>query len=658
MSAETSPATATIGERFPISWKLPEQMSPADFCEANRFLSARSSAAPGRYSLARYPYWREVMEVFVDPDVRHITIVAASQTGKTTVCENLLFYVVCVDPMPALWVFASEDLRTKFVHERLKPAIDSSPLWREHVSGGQWAVSQTMASFTTMPLFYGLAESESSLSSVPVGFVICDETGKYPASTKNEGSPIDQARARMRTFPRGKFLDTSTVTDEGTGIWASYKASDMREWMVPCPKCGERTSWERKDVRWVERPGGVSMEEWASKVRHSPDMAWWQCPACGHEVRGQLAKNEMNAAGVWIGRGYPREHVGFRLPSLATHHMSFHEYAAGLLKALAMREHGSDDALQHWTIHEDARPWAPKKVVIEEKLIADLVQIDREQGRIPSDAVHVTVGVDVQAAGFFVSVWAWSVRADKIFAHCADHGFVSDFDALLREFIRRHYQTFDGKGGRMPSLTFVDSGFETVEVYRFCNKHRSLKVFPTKGLSAPGGGRFFRKSREGGDTSDHRGRLVLLATEEIKEFASKLLHAGAMTFHAGVLADPDFQRHMSSEHRVEVKGPRGKRARWMQRDGYDANHYWDTMVEATGAAFFAGLAANNWRWRRRVPEARVAAPAEGAGPAPVVQVDDPVTGAVQQPAPKAETVPESRGTVRRVGWKPLPKRLW
>ena len=645
IAAAALAALTTLGSAFPLSWKLPERVPIVEFIERHRYLSERSSSAPGRYSFDRFPYLREIMGEFTNPEVHWLTIVAASQTGKTTCCENFLFYTAAVDPTPAMWVFASEDLRREFVKERLKPAIDSSPEWKALVSPGQWAVSETQASFVTMPLFYGLAESEPSLSSKPCGLVLCDETGKFPANTTNEGSPIDQARARQRTFPRRKFVDTSTVTTEHDGVWVTFKQSDMREWMVACPKCGERASWERSDIRWEDRPAGVALLDWANRVRSNPDMAWWQCPHCSHKVQGQLAKNEMNAAGKWIGRGYPTDHVGFRIPSLASVYTSFHEYAADLLKSLAALASGDDAPMKHFTIHEDARPWSPKKIVLKEDAIARLVKADMPQGRVPSDARFLTVGSDVQDDCLYAQCWAWSVRAGRVHQHLVDQARVADFGALEREFLERSWPTAEGRPRRADML-FVDSGDNTVEVYRWTNRKRRSRVRPTKGESVSGGGRFWRKG-EGDEKSEHRGRLVKLFTEELKDYVALAMEQGRVSFHASVLEDADFQRQMCSEERAEKKDRRGKkRTAWGKRPGYDANHHWDCCIGALGAAVFLGMIRNDHRWRRMLKPSAAAVAAsdsehepDAASAPPTADQPEPATPPAPSPAQVATAAP-------------------
>jgi len=313
----TAPPPSTIREAFPVSWRLPERVPIVEFLEKNRHLSSKFSSNGGAYSLDRYPYLREVYETMTDPEAHWITLVASSQTGKTTLCENYLFYRVANDPTPAIWCFATEDLKNDFIDTKLKPAVLESPAWRTLLCDGARAISLQRADFLSMPVFYALADSEASMSMKSCGLVFADETGKFPANTTNEGSPIDQLRERQFTFPRWKFIDTSTPTSANDGIWPSYLASDMRIWSVPCPNCCKFHGWERHNIHHVERAAGESLLGLSARIDEdrAGALCWWQCPDCAHRVEGpeqQRIINEMNQAGKYIGRGYPKKHVGFQ----------------------------------------------------------------------------------------------------------------------------------------------------------------------------------------------------------------------------------------------------------------------------------------------------------------------------------------------------------
>jgi len=643
----SAPPPATLREAFPVSWRLPERVPIVEFLERNRWLSSKFSSNGGAYSLDRYPYLREVYETMTDPEAHWITLVASSQTGKTTLCENYLFYRVANDPTPAIWCFATEDLKNDFIDTKLKPAVLESPAWRALLCDGARAISLQRADFLSMPVFYALADSEASMSMKSCGLVFADETGKFPANTTNEGSPIDQLRERQFTFPRWKFIDTSTPTSANDGIWPSYLASDMRIWSVPCPNCCKFHGWERHNIHHVERRAGQSLSELAGLIDddRTGALCWWQCPDCAHRVEGpeqQRIINEMNQAGKYIGRGYPKKHVGFLWTKLASPHQTLRDYVAKLLIALAARERGDEAPMKNFTVHYDARPYEAKKIVIEEASIANLVLSDAPRGRVPGDATALTCGVDVQRDCLYFTLWAWSPAADgKIRAHLVDHGRLEDF-AALDLVLARSYCRADGSALRV-AMTFVDSGDGpiTLDIYRYTNRKNPRRLRPIKGESIQSSGGMFWRKGTGGDESAHKGRLIKVYSHETKDFFASLMEHGdklpldereknrLVSFHAEALEDAEFQRQMASEERaMEGKGRKAKMV-WRQRAGGRANHLWAATTYGVAAALFAGLVQNNWRWRKQY---RAKTPAAAPAPAEAEEQESPPAVPDRSPA--------------------------
>ena len=66
----------------------PPLLTVTEWAEEFRFLSPESSAHVGKYSCAMAPYQREPQDSCNDPEVQSITLMWASQTGKTELLNN------------------------------------------------------------------------------------------------------------------------------------------------------------------------------------------------------------------------------------------------------------------------------------------------------------------------------------------------------------------------------------------------------------------------------------------------------------------------------------------------------------------------------------------------------------------------------------------
>ena len=67
------------------NFKPPERLTVSQWAEKNRRLSPESSAEAGPWRNERTPYLVDIMDAFTDPKVNKLTVVAASQVGKSEV---------------------------------------------------------------------------------------------------------------------------------------------------------------------------------------------------------------------------------------------------------------------------------------------------------------------------------------------------------------------------------------------------------------------------------------------------------------------------------------------------------------------------------------------------------------------------------------------
>lgn len=561
--------------------KLPERLSVTEFAERRHVLSSRFSSYPGPLRLDRTPYMRDVLEAFTDPAIDTITLKFGSQCAKTTGMEVVLNYAVHHDPGPCIWCLPSEKSRDSFVMERLKPSILASESWASMVASRGRAITRHRIDFVTMPLFFAVADSEADLASKPARFVFADEIGKFPESTAREGSPLDQLRARQRTFATGKFVQSSTPTSRDSGIDREYNASDRRRWMVPCLKCGAATPWRWKDIHWPERDPKMRRREFAERLEHGEIAAWWECPECGHKAFGDAEKQKMNDCGYWQAEETNRGHAGFHLPSLASMFTSFNKLASNWQLAIEAEEQGNIQKRKHFTLHELAEGFVEKRIIMEEQTIVD--RVDRElDNDLPKWADILSLGADLQWDRLYWVQTAWGRNHQR--CHVMDFGVIEgDVDhtlAALLAMIR--------DAPVSPGATAVDSGdgAHTETVYRWALANKGYGVWPIKGASAAlGGGKLLGRSRD--EKASHRGRLWNLDTDKLKSFVSRLMsrpveHEGRVSFCAKALTDEAFQRQLCAEQRL-------KNGKWALRPGYADNHFWDATVYATAAAHIGGL---------------------------------------------------------------------
>ena len=115
------------------AWKRPERITVSQWADSYRYLNSVTSAEPGRWKTARTPYLQGIMDAFTDPYVEEITVMSASQVGKTEGMFNMLGYIIDQDPGPTLVVLPRENDAKGVSYNRVLPMIQGSPVLREHI---------------------------------------------------------------------------------------------------------------------------------------------------------------------------------------------------------------------------------------------------------------------------------------------------------------------------------------------------------------------------------------------------------------------------------------------------------------------------------------------------------------------------------------------
>lgn len=85
------------------AWRPPDRRPPWAWAEQH-IGSIPYSPIPGRFRSDNSPQIREPLEALIDPRVRLVFIIAAIQSGKTSVGELGLCHIIANFPGPTLWL--------------------------------------------------------------------------------------------------------------------------------------------------------------------------------------------------------------------------------------------------------------------------------------------------------------------------------------------------------------------------------------------------------------------------------------------------------------------------------------------------------------------------------------------------------------------------
>lgn len=563
-----------------LAWVPPENLTVSEWADRHRVLHALTSSEPGPWRTTRVPYLKGVMDAFGDPKIERITFLAATQVGKTSFIENALGYQADQDPGPALLVMPREEDAISIGQRRIRPMLEGSPQLSRHLSDSKTDNKMKEIRLKRSMVHFAGANSPADLASRAVRYLFCDEVDKYPLFSGREADPISLAEERTRTYWNRKVVITSTPTTRHGLIWRNYESSNQLNYYVPCPHCNHSQVLEFAQVKWPES------EREPSRIRQER-LAWYECEACSGRIT-DLDKTRMLENGEWKSITPEKEnstHLGFRIHALYSPWLTFSEVAAKFLEAKS----GGPAALMNFVNSYLAWIWEEKS----EKVDTDDLEVrvkEYTRGTVPDGAVVLTAGVDVQGGDqpyLYYTIRAWGAHEESWLIEAGR--LESGLEQLVPVILNRVFPGVDRQF--RVTMTFIDSGYRTNEVYAFCRKHYE-RVRPIKGQQRISGVplRATKIDRDStGDTIRHSVRLFHIDTSYFKDKVTRLMTAqdgepGAWHLHSDV--PPEYLRQVTSEHKILTRNRRtgAVKSEWTQKPGGAQNHWWDTEIYATAAA--------------------------------------------------------------------------
>jgi phage terminase large subunit GpA-like protein len=418
-----------------------------------RILTSKGSGEPGQWRTERTPYLREILDsLSVNSPAQRIVLMFAAQLGKTEVGLNWIGYVMQHAPGPMLTVLPTLEVRKRWVRQRLDPLLTETPVIRALFDARRArdaGNAEDMKDFPGGMLVIGGANSPASLASMPIRYVLCDEVDRFPWEVGQEGDPLGLIDERTKTFPRRKVLLVSTPTVKGASrIEGEYEKSDMRQFHVPCPHCGEL-----QVLRWRHDDGRYGLIHNAAT-----GAVYYACIHCGERI-DEHHKPAMLAAGRWIPRHPERAVRGYHLSGL------YSPIGLGFTWAELWQKweeaHGDTANLKRFINTTLGESWEEQGDSIED--LAIIARLEDYPETLPASLR--TAGVDVQKDRLEASIVAWGMGEE---GWLIDH-LILPGDTARPEVWESLHDALTDAG---IAFAAIDSGYNTSMVYAFTEKRR------------------------------------------------------------------------------------------------------------------------------------------------------------------------------------------
>ena len=528
-------------------FRPPPDLKISEWADSHRRLSPENSAEAGQWNTTRAEYQREIMDTFNDPDIQRIVVMTSSQVGKTELVLNAIAYYMDQDPSPLLVVQPTLAMAQSFSKDRLAAMIRDSKKIKDLVLEAKSRDSGNTVLHKKFPgghLSLVGSNSAAGLASRPIRVLLLDEVDRYELSAGSEGSPVDLAIARTKTFWNRKIYMCSTPTIKGISkIEAAFEESDKRFFMVPCPECKikQRLIW--KNVVWDE---------------DKPETATYVCEDCG-SVIDESKKPWMLKHGEWKATTTSSDTAGFHISELYSPWSSWASMAQNFLEAKKMPE-----MLKTFINTSLGESWEEQGDGVEhEGLLARRLNYDGLS--LPEDILIATCGVDTQKDRLEAQVMGWGKNYEawvieyKVF--WGDPNAVNVWNELDL-YLKSRFKTESGRSIRI-SATCIDSGgHHSQKVYSFTKPRQGRRIFAIKGASVAGKPIVSKPTFVG----KNQTALYSVGTDTAKEniFARLNAEDDETTLHFPFDLGEEYFKQLTAEKRI-TKWIRGRKSlAWKQ----------------------------------------------------------------------------------------------
>lgn len=536
-----------INEGLQAIAPLPD-LTVSQWSDQFRFLPNTANES-GKYRSSRTPHVVGIMDCFNEPEVEEISIQGSAQIAKTTILENIIGYIIDINPQPILFMAPTVDVSKVFSKEKLDPMLELTPRLRNKIAKTK---SRDSNNTTLYKRFIGGfikfvgANSPHALRQMSIPIIISDDIDSIEVGSVKEGDPVLRAEKRSQTFEgRRKKIRASTPTVKNKSrIEAFYLQGSQEQFYVRCVHCNEEFLFEWKSVIWEKE-----VDLFGKVISDKPETASISCSKCG-TLFNEGERRELLKSGRWIAK-YPerRNHRSFKINELSSTLSNLKSVVSEFVKT--RNEPEKLETFYNLVLGESFE----RETVIElnpDSLLTRVEDfIDESNPKlIPNEILFIVSTTDVQKDRLEFNVWGvgkgkeiWLINRRVIDGDPLRKEVWNLHDGLIAEKYKREDQV-----ELKIIIKFVDSGYLSQTVYDYVRRRSSERLFAIKGrgtVGIPILGRSYSLVDNG------RTKLLTIGTNAAKEQifnALDLQEAGAKFIHfPRAYCDEDYFEQLTSE---------------------------------------------------------------------------------------------------------------
>jgi len=472
---------------------VPEPLKLSEWMDENFYISPESSSITGAW--VTFPYQKAILNAMSNDDIKVVTLMKPKRTGFTKMlCGAIGYFAEHKKRNVVLWQPTDTD-SDDFVKDEIDPMLRDVPVLRTALKcnpdkkSPYNTLSKKCFNGSTVDLRGG--NSPRGFRRMTKDVAIYDELSAFDSDIGKEGSSVILGDGRLENSPFPKSIRGSTPKILGEcQIEKSYDEADLKfTRQIPCPECGQydaltfsRLNWTDKDFR-------------TTKMSCQRD----GCGALfGYNKFSDLEKKGRWVAedGEWIDdddqfRSKDGDvidapyHIGFRIWAAYSYFRVWSDIVREFINANKLAKKGDDTSLKTFVNTTLAETYTESGETADPSA---LYKRREHYSKVPNQAKVLTCFIDVQDDRFEGEITAWGAGEESwaidYFRLYGNIG-LQQIWSTLGDKIRKTYTKEDGSLIDI-SVTGIDSGHYTDEVYNFSKKIGVRRVIPTKGSSEYG----------------------------------------------------------------------------------------------------------------------------------------------------------------------------
>jgi phage terminase large subunit GpA-like protein len=582
----------------------------SEWADMHRVLTGRSSAEPGPWRTARFPFAREPMDALsVYCPVQRVVFMGGRQIAKTEIGLNWVGYVIHHAPGPMLYVEPSGDMAKKTSRQRIAPMVEETPALRNRMvkaTSRSPGNNMFVREFPGGILMLTGSNSSAALRSTPIRYLYANEVDEYPDAVETKGSALSIAEACTNNFPNRKiFINGNPGVRGASRIEREYLRGDQRRYYIPCPHCGhmDYLTWSGYRDFVTQTDAGHHRIHWAEG---EPRGAHMLCGACGGAAP-EHAKERLFAAGEWRPTVVPAD------ASTRSYHLSslyspfgFKSWGDCAVEFLARKDDPSE--LRGFVNEVLGETWEERMEKLDHEALAE--RLERYPAQVPEGVGVLVAAVDVQGdrleavvKGYGAGEESWLIEWEVFLGDPAGEEVWQAADRYLVGAFAHQ----SGMPLYVECVTVDSGGHHTDEVYRYCKVRTRRRPAPgwSQQVYAVKGGTEIKQPLVGRPSRHNRYRtpLYVLCTDTGKGTVQARLRMpapGPGYVHLPAGLDPEYCAQLAAEKAI-WRYSKGHKGRVWQKvrdrnEAFDLEVYALAALKIMGEPFIRELGARAQRW--------------------------------------------------------------